>query len=279
LESGDLLFDGAEVRVAAIISLDVSMDSPVFTLLEFFNNERVGVGVSLDVSEEPGGKGFGNVVAVDARGGIQILYEDGVVGASGCAHDSALVNVLDVSGLHSEPVHDDGEIGYLPAILFKSLGALDGVSILVGTEATLEILDCSLTPSSDCFKVSAVFGLLRLESFRKSTIPSCLGCRQGVVDATLNVVSFFSEGGDEVLVSIFAVSGALQLVDSRASDVLGQGSNGFGGELVPPVVNEGEGALGVDDGGLGHLQDFGGHLEVNLGSKHFAVFERVIGRG
>ena len=60
---------------------------------------------------------------------------------------------------------------------------------------------------------------------------------------------------------------------------MGQGSNGFGGELIPPVANEGEGALGVDDGGFGHLQDFGGHLEVNLGSKHFAVFERVIGRG
>ena len=207
------------------------------------------------------------------------MNEYGVVGAPGCAHDSALVNILDVSGLHSEPVHDDGEIGYLAPIFFKSLGALDGVSILIGSEATLEIFDCGSTPSSDRFKVSMVLGFLRLESLRKSTIPSCLGCRQGPVDAILNVVSLFAKGGDEVLVSIFAGDGALQLVDSRACDVLGQGSNGLGGELVLPVVDEGEGALWIDDGGFGHFQDLGRHLEVNLGSKYFAVFERVIGRG
>ena len=70
MESGDLLFDGAEVRVAAVIPLDVGMNSPVLTLLELFDNERVGVGVSLDVGEEPSGKGFGDVVIVDARGGV-----------------------------------------------------------------------------------------------------------------------------------------------------------------------------------------------------------------
>ena len=70
LESGDLLFDGAEVRVAAIISLDVRVDPPVFGLLEFFNNEGVGIGVGLDVGKEPGRKGFGDVIIVDAGGGI-----------------------------------------------------------------------------------------------------------------------------------------------------------------------------------------------------------------
>ena len=70
LESGDLFFDGTEVRVAAIVSLDVGMDSPVFGLLELFDNEGVGVGVGLDVSKEPGRKGFGDVVVVDARGGV-----------------------------------------------------------------------------------------------------------------------------------------------------------------------------------------------------------------
>ena len=103
----------------------------------------------------------------------------------------------------------------MPSVLFKSFWALDGVSVLIGAETTLEIFDRSLTSSSDRFEVGAVFGFLRLESFRKSMIPSCLGRRQGVVDATLNVVSLFSEGGDEILVSIFAVGGALQLVDSR----------------------------------------------------------------
>ena len=70
MESGDLLFDRVEVRVAAIVSLDVSMDPPVFTLLELFDDEGIGVGVSLDVGKEPGGKGLGDVVTVDARGGV-----------------------------------------------------------------------------------------------------------------------------------------------------------------------------------------------------------------
>ena len=70
MEGGDLLFDGAEVRVTAIVSLDVSVDSPIFALLEFFDNEGIGVGVSLDMGKEPGWKGFGDVVIVDARGGI-----------------------------------------------------------------------------------------------------------------------------------------------------------------------------------------------------------------
>ena len=73
------------------------------------------------------------------------------------------------------------------------------------------------------------------------------------------------------------INGVAQFVDSRASDVLGQGSNGFGGKLIFPVVDEGEGALGVNDGDFGKFQDFGRHLEVNQGSKHFAIFERVIG--
>ena len=70
LESGDLFFDRAEVRVAAIISLDVCVDPPVLGLLELFNNEGVGIGVGLDVGKEPGRKGFGDVIIVDARGGI-----------------------------------------------------------------------------------------------------------------------------------------------------------------------------------------------------------------
>ena len=151
------------------------MDPPILGLLEFFNNEVVGIGVGLDVGKEPGRKGLGNVIIVDTRGGIQVLDEDGVVGASGCAHDSALVDVFDVTGLHGESVHDDGEVGYLPAILLKSFGALNGVSILIGMEATLKVLDCGSTARSDCFKVSSVLGFLRFESFRKSTIPSCLG--------------------------------------------------------------------------------------------------------
>ena len=111
------------------------------------------------------------------------MDEDGVVGSSCSAHDAALVNVLDVTGLHGEPVDDDGEVGYLPTIFFKSFRAFDGVSILVCTEATLEIFNGGPTTGSDCFKVSAVLGFLRLESFCKSTIPSCLDRRQGSIDA------------------------------------------------------------------------------------------------
>ena len=204
--------------VAAVIPLDVSMDSPILALLELSNDERVGVGIGLDMSEEPGRKGFGDVVIVDTGGGVQVLDEYGVVGSSSGPHDAALVDVLDVAGLHGEPVDDDGEVRYLPAVLFESLWTFDGVSILICAEATLEIFDGGSTTGSDCLQVSAVFGFLRLESFRKSTIPSCLGCRQGSVDTVLNIVSLLSKGGDEVLVSVFAVGGALQLVDSRASE-------------------------------------------------------------
>ena len=70
LESGDLLFDGAEVRVAAVIPLDISVDSPVFCIQNFFDDEGVSVRVSLDVMEEPSGKGFGDVIAIDAGGGV-----------------------------------------------------------------------------------------------------------------------------------------------------------------------------------------------------------------
>jgi hypothetical protein len=209
LEGSDLLFDGAEMGVAAVIPLDVGVNSPVFGLDELLDKKRVGVGVSLDVTKEPGGKGLGDVVVVDARGGVEILNEDGVVGASGGPHDASLVNVLDIAGLHGESIDDDGEVGYLPTILLESLGTLDSVSVLIGAEATLEVFDCGSAASSDCFKVSAVLGFLRLESLRKSTIPSCLGRRQGVVDAMLNIVSLLSKGGDEALVSIFVVGGAL----------------------------------------------------------------------
>ena len=105
------------------------------------------------------------------------MDEDGIIGASGCTHDSALVDVLDVPSLHGESVHDDGEVGYLSAILLESFGTLNGVSILIAAEAALEVFNGGSTASSDRFKVSAVFGFLRLESFRKSTIPSCLGFR------------------------------------------------------------------------------------------------------
>ena len=70
LEGSDLLFNEAEVRVAAVISLDIGMDSPVFGLLEFFDNKGVGVRVGLDVTKEPGRERFGDVVVVDARGCI-----------------------------------------------------------------------------------------------------------------------------------------------------------------------------------------------------------------
>ena len=195
--------------VAAVVSLDVSMDSPILTLLKLFNDEGVCVGIGLDVGEEPGRKGFGDVIVVDTGGGVQILDEDSVVGSSGGPHDVALVNVLDVAGLYGEPIDNDGEVGYLPAILFKPLWAFEGVSILACTEALLEVLDGGSATSSDCLQVSTVFGFLRLESFRKSTIPSCLGCRQGSVDAVLNIVSLSSKGGDELFVSVFAIGGAL----------------------------------------------------------------------
>ena len=195
------------MRVAAIISLDVGVYSPILRLLELSDNEGVIVGVSLDMLKEPGWQRVGDVVVVDAGGGVEVLNEYGVVGASSGAHDSTLVDILDVTGLHGEPVDDDGEVGHLPTVLLKPLWAFDCVGILIRVEVMLEVLDSGLTASSDGVEIGAMFGLLRCESFRKSTIPSCLGCGQGLIDTLLGVVSLLSEGGDEGLVSVLVING------------------------------------------------------------------------
>ena len=70
MESGDFFFDRAEVGVTPIVSLDVSMDSPILRIQNLFDDEGVGVGVSLDVAKEPGWQRLGDVITVDARGGI-----------------------------------------------------------------------------------------------------------------------------------------------------------------------------------------------------------------
>ena len=133
-------------------------------------------------------------------------------------------------------------------ILFETFWTFDGVDGFILMETVLEVFDGGLTTGSNGVEVGVVFSFLRSESFRKSTIPSCLGCGQCLINALLGIVSLLLQGGDEGFVSIFVVDGMAQFVDSRASDVLGQGSNGFSGKLVFPVVNEGEGALGIDDG-------------------------------
>ena len=195
------------MRVAAIIVLDVGVYSPIFRLLELSDDEGIGIGVSLDMLKEPGWQGFGDVVVVNAGGGIEVLNEYGIVGAFSGAHDSTLVDILDVMGLHGEPVDDNGEVGYLPTVLLKPLWAFDCVGILVRVEVMLEVLDSGLTAGSDGVEISAVFGLLRCESFRKSTIPSCLGCSQGLIDMLLGVVPLLSESGDEGLVLVFVIDG------------------------------------------------------------------------
>ena len=245
------------MRVTAVVSLDIGVDSPVLCRLDLSDDKGVGVGVSLDVTKEPGWKGFRDVVAVDTRGRVEILNEDGVFGSSSGAHDSALVNIFDIAGLHGESINDDGEVRYLSTIFFESFWTFDCISEFIRTQAVLEVFDGSLTSCSDGVEIDVVFGFLRCESFRKSTIPSCLGCGQCLVDAFLGVIALLSKSGDEGFVSIFVVDGMAQFPDSRASNVLGQGSNCLGGESVLPVVNEGEGALGVDDRDFGELQDLG----------------------
>ena len=66
LEHGYLLFNGEEVSVSTVIPLDVCMDSPVISSEDLSDDEGVGVGASLNVSEEPGRKGVRNMVGIDA---------------------------------------------------------------------------------------------------------------------------------------------------------------------------------------------------------------------
>ena len=135
------------MRVAAIVSLDISVDSPVLALLEFFDNEGVGVGVSLDVTKKPGWEGLGDVVVVDARGCIEVLDKDGVIRSSRGTHDTTLIDVFDVAGLHSESVNNDGEVRHLSSILFESLRTFDGIGGFIRVEAMLEVFDGCLTSS------------------------------------------------------------------------------------------------------------------------------------
>ena len=150
---------------------------------------------------------LGDVIAIDAGGGIQVLNEDGIVRSSGSTHDPSLVDVLDISCLEGESIDDNGEVRYLPAIFFESLAAFNSIGGFVLTKTMLEVLDSGLGTGSDCVEVSTVFSFLRSKSFCKSTIPSCLGCGQGLVDALLSVVLFLSQGGDEGLVSVFVIDG------------------------------------------------------------------------
>ena len=96
-------------------------------------------------------------------------------------------------------------MGYLSAILFEFFWTLDGIGGFILMEVVLKVLDGGLTPSSNGIEIGAVFRLLRSESFRKLTIPSCLGCGQCLVNAFLGVVSLLPQGGDEGLVSVFVV--------------------------------------------------------------------------
>ena len=70
LEGSNLLFDRVEMRVATVIPLDVGVDAPVFCVQNLFDDEGISVGVGLDVMKEPGRKGFRDVIAVDAGGGV-----------------------------------------------------------------------------------------------------------------------------------------------------------------------------------------------------------------
>ena len=58
------------MRVATVVLLDVGVDSPVFRIQDLFDDEGVGIGIGLDVMKEPGWKGFGDVIAVNVRGGV-----------------------------------------------------------------------------------------------------------------------------------------------------------------------------------------------------------------
>ena len=110
--------------------------------------------------KEPGWERFRDVVVVDTGGRVEVLDEDGVIGSSSGTHDSTLVNVFNIAGLHGEPVDDDGEVRYLPTIFLESFWTFDCVGVLVGTKAMLEVFNSGLAPSSDGIEVSAVFGLL-----------------------------------------------------------------------------------------------------------------------
>ena len=108
LEHGYLLFNREEMGVGTIVPLDVRVNTPVVGSEDLLNDKGVSVEMPLDMGEEPGWERVGDVVGVNARGSIEVLDKDGIVGPSSHPHDTSLVNILDVASLHSESVTGEG---------------------------------------------------------------------------------------------------------------------------------------------------------------------------
>ena len=161
LKHGYLLFDGEEeVGIGAVIPLNVCVDTPIVGSEDLLNDEGVGVGTSLNVSEEPGRKGVRDVVGVDVWTGVEILNEDGVIRSSSSTHDTSLVNVFDVASLHGEAVNDDGEVGDAASILFETLRTLDSVSLFIGMDVMLQLFNSGSGASPDSLDADPVVSLL-----------------------------------------------------------------------------------------------------------------------
>ena len=278
LEHGYFLFNGEEVGVGAVIPLDVGVDSSVIGSKNLSDDKRIGVRMSLDISEEPGGKGVGDLVSIDVGGSIQVLDEDGIIGTPGCAHDVTLVDIFDVSGLHSESINDDGEVGDTASILFETFRAFDCISLFISADAAFELLHRGPRTSSYSFDADQMVGLLLSDSCGHSLLLISLSLAYGVVDAPLSDILLLAKAGDKLLVAGVSIDGGVQFLDSGIGDTLGQGCNSLGCKLVSKVGKEVEGTFQFHDGDFGKFHDVGQHFEVNLGSKDFACLKHVIGR-
>ena len=100
------------------------------------------------------------MVGINARSGIEVLDEDGVIWSSSSPHDASLINIFDVSSLNGVPIKDDGEVGDVASILFKTFQTFDCIPLLVGANVTFQLLDCGSGASLDSFDADQVVGLL-----------------------------------------------------------------------------------------------------------------------
>ena len=92
------------------------------------------------------------------------MDKNGIIGSSSGTHDASLVNVLNVTSLHGEPVNNDREVGDASSVLFEALWTFDGIPILVGVDTASELFDHGPRTSSYGLDADQVVGLLFGES-------------------------------------------------------------------------------------------------------------------
>jgi hypothetical protein len=257
IEGVNLPLDALDEGVSVVVSLEVSMESPILQSERLFDHQGVGVRVGLDLSDEPGRHGVRDVMRVDARDGVEVLDEDVIILSSGRTHNSSLVNILDVEGLDGIPFDGDGEMGDTSVVLLKALWALGFGSSLIVRDATLEITNGSSGPGFNGCGVEIPKGFSLSNGCVELFLPDGVGFGASRVDLLLDCVGLASEALNECGFVGDSSGLRVQLGNSGTSDGFGQGVSSLGCESTGGVIKDVESPLWFDKRFAHHLEDCG----------------------